>query len=126
MSDDSSNKNHKSSGHSSDTPQGTVLGDNAGVHIPSPNDPDELDMPADFGSFVVSLGTNCMINLGRIEHPDTGQVTRDLVSAKHTIEILEMLQDKTRGNLETEEEKLLDSLLYDLRMAFVQEKRTKN
>lgn len=125
MSDDSSDQN--SNGHSNGEPEGTVLGDNAGVYIPSGDEEgEEVELPADFGSFVVSLGTNCMINLGRIEHPETGQVERDIASAKHTIDILEMLQVKTEGNLDTEEEKLLDSLLYDLRSAFMQEKKAKN
>lgn len=122
MSDDDSNQ--KSNGHSNGGPKGTVLGNNAGVFIPSMDSDDDVsEVQADFGSFIVSLGTSCMIDLGRVEHPETGQVERDLESAKHTIDILKMLQDKTQGNLEAEEEKLLESLLHDLRSAFVVEKK---
>jgi hypothetical protein len=133
MSDDTSET--KSNGHSNGEPEGTVLGGNAGVYIPSrdqdTDDPpaigdEHLEVPADFGSFIVSLGTNCMINLGRVEHPETGGLTKDLTAARHTIDILEMLQDKTAGNLDNEEQKLLESLLYDLRSAFVAEKKAKN
>jgi hypothetical protein len=126
MSDDPSAQKTKSdtNGRTGDSqPEGTILGDNAGVYIPSREDDDPAEMPADFGSFVVSLGTNCMINLGRIEHPETGKTYADLESAMHTIEIIEMLEEKTEGNLDTEEQKLIESLLYDLRTAYVQEKK---
>ena len=96
----------------------TPLGDNQGVYIPQ-DVADEL--PVDFGGFVVSLGTSCMVNLGRVPNPETHQVDKDLGAAKHTIEILKMLKQKTKGNLESGEEKLLDSLLYDVRMAYVAE-----
>src|SRR6056297_2997638 len=121
MSDDPSaqkTKGNTNGGPGNGQPEGTILGDNAGVYIPSREEDDEpMEVPADFGSFVVSLGTNCMINLGRIEHPETGKSYADLESAKHTIEIIEMLEEKTQGNLDTEEQKLIESLLYDLRTA---------
>lgn len=125
MTDDDSST-QKSNGHSNGESSENVLGDNAGVHIPTSDEDaggDPLDLPADFGSFVMSLGTNGLINLGRLEHPETGRTQRDLDSAKHTIEILEMLQEKTAGNLDAEEENLLRSMLYDLRTAFVEEKK---
>lgn len=134
MSDDASES--KSNGNSNGESLGTILGGNAGVYIPSQDDDEQddvsldqfedLDVPADFGSFIVSLGTNCMINLGRVEHPETGGTEKDLTAARHTIEILEMLQEKTAGNLDNEEQKLIESLLYDLRSAFVAEKKAKN
>lgn len=109
-------------------PRETVLGNNAGVHISSLPDEeaDPMDIPADFGSFVVSLGTNCMIHLGHIPHPETNETVRDLSSARHTIDLLEMLREKTRGNLVDEERKLIDSLIYDLKSAYVQETKAKN
>lgn len=106
----------------------TILGDNAGVHIPSKSKKtrDARYVPADFGSFVVSLGTNCMIHLGHIAHPETQQTAKDMASAKHTIDLLEMLREKTEGNLVDEEVKLINSLIYDLKAAYVQEKKAKN
>lgn len=106
----------------------TILGDNAGVHIPSESKRSGVsrDVPADFGSFVVSLATNGMIHLGHIPHPETQQTARDLPSAKHTIDLLQMLRERTEGNLVDEERKLINSLIYDLESAYVQEKKAKN
>jgi serine/threonine protein phosphatase PrpC len=61
--------------------------------------------------------------IGGVPHPETGKTYTDLESAMHTIEIIEMLEEKTEGNLDTEEQKLIESLLYDLRTAYVQEKK---
>lgn len=102
---------------------GTPLGDEAGVYIPPEErddeaDPEESEAPIDFGGFLVSLGTNCMVNLGHVEHPETGQSAVNLPAAKQTIEILKLLEHKTRGNLEPDEEKLLESLLHDTKLAY--------
>ena len=81
---------------------------------------DAAALPAvDFHTFVLSLGSSALLHLGELEHPDTGPVEKDLPLAKHTIDILAMLQDKTKGNLTQAEEKLMDSLLYDLRLRYV-------
>ena len=74
----------------------------------------------DFHTFVLSLGSSALMNLGELERPGAGGAAKDLPMAKHTIDILAMLQDKTRGNLTADEDKLLDSLLYDLRLRFVE------
>jgi hypothetical protein len=76
--------------------------------------------PVDFQTFVISLGSSALLQLGEIEDPTTGKRDKDLVLAKHTIEVLSMLQAKTKGNLTPAEEKLLESLLYDLRLRFVE------
>ena len=104
---------------------GTPLGDEAGVYIPTdePADDGPEEAPIDFGGFIVSLGTSCMVNLGHVEDPETGASHLDLPAAKQTIEILELLEHKTRGNLEPEEEKLLESLLHDTRMAYKKAKK---
>ena len=72
-----------------------------------------------FHTFVLSLGSSALMHLGELEQPGAGATEKDLPLAKHTIDILAMLQGKTRGNLTPEEDKLLDSLLYDLRLRFV-------
>ena len=59
------------------------------------------------------------MQLGEIPHPDTEKKTVNLPMAKQTIDILGVLQDKTRGNLDVEEARLLKELLYDLRMKYV-------
>lgn len=103
---------------------GTPLGDQSGVYIPqdsapSDTDDEETDAPIDFGGFLVSLGTSCMVNLGHVENPETGEKNPvNLPAAKQTIEILKVLKEKTRGNLEPDEEKLLESLLHDTQLAY--------
>jgi Domain of unknown function (DUF1844) len=78
-------------------------------------------LPAvDFHTFVLSLGSSALLHLGELEHPDVGGPQKDLALAKHTIDILVMLEEKTRGNLTPAEEKLIGSLLYDLRLRYVE------
>lgn len=74
----------------------------------------ETDIPPiDFNTFVLSMSTACMSHLGEVEGPDGQQLNLPL--AKQTIEILEMLEAKTAGNLTGEEERLLSQVLGDLR-----------
>jgi hypothetical protein len=76
-----------------------------------------------FTAFVVSLSTQALMHLGEIPDPMTNQLQRDLPAAQHMIDILGMLQDKTRGNLDHDEESLLRSILFDLRMKYVETAR---
>jgi hypothetical protein len=78
----------------------------------------------DFSTFVLSLSTSALFHLGLIPDPQTGQpAERNLPLARQTIDILEILGTKTRGNLDAEEAKLLESLLYEIRMRFVEVSR---
>jgi hypothetical protein len=82
-------------------------------------------LPAvDFHTFVLSLGSSALLHLGELEHPDVGAPQKDLPLAKHTIDILVMLEEKTRGNLTPAEEKLIGSLLYDLRLRYVEAQKS--
>ncbi len=74
-----------------------------------------------FATFVVSLNASALLNLGAIEDPSTGQTNKNLPMAKQTIDILSMLEEKTAGNLTTEETNLLKNILYDLRIIYVKE-----
>jgi hypothetical protein len=76
--------------------------------------------PVDFHTFVLSLGSSALLHLGEIENPNDGVSQKDLPLAKHTIDILVMLEQKTKGNLSTAEERLMESLLYDLRLRYVE------
>jgi hypothetical protein len=76
--------------------------------------------PVDFHTFVLSLGSSALLHLGELEHPDGSEAQPDLPLAKHTIDIIAMLQEKTRGNLSPPEERLIESLLYDLRLRYVE------
>jgi len=75
--------------------------------------------PPTFPSLLVGLATSAFIHLG--ESPEPGQEPSqvDLPAAKHAIDLLGVLKIKTKGNLESEEEALLETLLYDLRLKYV-------
>jgi len=74
-----------------------------------------------FSGFVLSLATTAALHFGDLPDPQTGQKhDPDLEAASRIIDVLAMLQQKTRGNLIAEEERLLDDLLYELRLRFVQ------
>jgi Domain of unknown function (DUF1844) len=73
-----------------------------------------------FANFVLWLGTMAAVQFGDVPDPSTGEaVEPNLGAAREMIEILTMLQQKTKGNLDPMEAKLLDDLLYDLRLRFV-------
>ena len=74
-----------------------------------------------FSTFVVSLNASALLHLGAIEDPTTGQTNKNLSMAKQTIDILKLLEEKTVGNLSSEETNLLKSILYDLRIIYVKE-----
>jgi hypothetical protein len=80
---------------------------------------DPLDDPASFLSLVMSLASNAAANLGMMPHPMTGETGVDLQTAKHWIDVLGMLEQKTRGNLDRQEAVTLENLLADLRMQYV-------
>ena len=83
------------------------------------------DLPkVDFSTFVLSLGTTALYQLGAMPDPASGEsVEADPLVAQQTIDTLEMLRDKTLGNLDDSERQLVDSLLYELRMRFVESTR---
>ena len=72
-----------------------------------------------FSSFVLSLSSAILLHIGEIADPQTGEKKKDLALAKQTIDIITLLQEKTKGNLTDDEQELLEHLLYDLRMRFV-------
>ena len=76
-----------------------------------------------FATFVASLNASALLHLGAIEDPSSGTKNKNLPMAKQTIDILNMLQEKTSGNLSTEEENMLKNILYDLRIMYVKEKQ---
>jgi hypothetical protein len=88
--------------------------------VAGPEAPTAAFPPVDFHTFVLSLGSSALLHLGEIENPNDGVSQKDLPLAKHTIDILAMLEEKTKGNLSTAEEKLMESLLYDLRLRYVE------
>src|SRR5439155_18740373 len=96
---------------------------------PAHRNPDGLNMSKDepralpeidFATFVLSMASSAFLHLGDMPHPDTQKPEPNLSLAKQTIDILGMLQGKTRGNLSRDEEQLLENLLYDLRLRYVE------
>jgi len=84
-----------------------------------PTGQDPLDDPASFISLFMSLASNAAAALGMMPHPVTGESGVDLKSAKHWIDVLGMLERKTAGNLDAQEEQMVEGLLADLRMQYV-------
>ncbi len=80
---------------------------------------DPLDDPASFLSLIMSLASNAAASLGMMPHPVTGETGVDLKTAKHWIDVLGMLEQKTSGNLDPQEAQVLEGLLADLRMQYV-------
>ncbi len=72
-----------------------------------------------FETFVLSLGTATLVALGEVENPVSGKREKDPQVAKHHIDILEMLLQKTQGNLSSHESSLLNEILYTTRMKYV-------
>lgn len=86
-------------------------------------EPPAQDLPTlDFSTFVLSIIGTAYVHLGDAPNPE-GQPERNLPLARQDIDLLGLLQEKTRGNLSGEEERLLDQALYDLRMRFIEVSR---
>ena len=73
-----------------------------------------------FSTFVISLSIQALMHLGEIGNPISGNVETDVPVAKQMIDILAMLRDKTRGNLDPNEDRLMEDILFDLRMKYVE------
>jgi hypothetical protein len=83
----------------------------------------EFQLPEiNFATFIFSLNSSVLLQLGIIEDPETGKKVKNLPLAKQTIDILGMLEEKTKGNLNEDEAAMLKHILYELRMLYVKEK----
>lgn len=84
---------------------------------PGDNDP----LPTiDFATFILSLSHSALMHLGEAPHPETDRVEPNLPLAKQNIDLLGLLEEKTKGNLTGDEERLLAQVLFDLRMRYVE------
>lgn len=81
--------------------------------------------PINFSTFIISLSTQALMLLGEIDDPQTGVAQKDVAVAKQTIDIIGMLDEKCRGNLDEHEERLMKEVLYNLRMRYVEAVRHK-
>jgi hypothetical protein len=90
----------------------------------NPQTPEEDDrmgpaQPIDFTTLIMSLASSALVSMGRVPDPATGTVLKNLVFAQQNIDIIHLLQEKTRGNLSADEERLVEQILYELRMSYI-------
>lgn len=74
----------------------------------------------DFSTFVISLSTQALMHLGEIASPISGKIETDIDVAKQMIDLVGMLREKTRGNMNANEDRLMEGILFDLRMKYVE------
>jgi len=74
--------------------------------------------PPDFTTFIYSLSTTALMQLGEVDNPETKKKDTNYQLAKHTIDLIEMLKEKTENNLTEDEGKLMEGVLYDLRTCY--------
>lgn len=90
---------------------------------PGPVPPTGEATEISFATFMVGLSTQALFHLGEIADPQGGGPQQDLPAAQQLIDIIGMLKEKTRGNLDHDEETLLDAILFELRMKYVERAR---
>lgn len=96
----------------------TVKETGAAGDIP-PGQEDSARPPIDFPSYILSYYTQGLVLMGEVPNPYTNKKEEDVEAARHTIDILSMLEQKTKGNLSNDEQQLLEGVLYELRMKFM-------
>ncbi len=80
----------------------------------------EKELPIlDFSTFILSLSTSALMNMGLVENPVTKKTEKEMPVAKQTIDLIELLKDKTKGNLSDDEAQLMDGVLHELRLWYV-------
>ena len=83
---------------------------------------DEKNIPlpeVTFSTFVLSVASAALVYLGEVPEPETGEMKENMSAAKHNIDLLAMLKEKTENNLDADENRLLEGVLYELRMKYV-------
>jgi hypothetical protein len=109
------------SSHGAETPTGAANDPRAGAAAGAAEDlPEDLT----FSSFVIGLASQAFVYLGAVPDPQSGAVRKDLLQAKAMIDILSMLSEKTAGNLDEHESRMMEEMLYELRMHYVRERRS--
>ena len=82
--------------------------------------PEEGSFPVNFSSFILSLATSALIHLGEEANPATGEKSLQLPMARQVIDLISLLEEKTKGNLTEDESSLVSQLLFTLRMKYVE------
>lgn len=76
-----------------------------------------------FSTFILSLASSALVQLGEVPNPETGALEEDLALAKHSIDVLTMLAEKTKGCLDSDEARLMEEILYEVRMKYVMKQK---
>ncbi|MGD2269210.1 MAG: DUF1844 domain-containing protein [Desulfobacterales bacterium] len=121
------NRDQKDEAEKKETPEETpadqATAQESAETAPPEDDETEPPLPEiNFSTFVFSLNASALVHLGAIEDPASKGKVKNLSMAKQTIDILSMLEEKTKGNLNKDEENIIKNILYDLRIAYVREK----
>lgn len=104
-------------------PEGAAPEEPPAAERQAPPQPESTPLPQiNFPTFIASLNASALVHIGVIEDPVSGKAEKNLPMAKQTIDLLSMLQQKTAGNLTPDEDGMLKSILYDLRILYVKEK----
>ena len=88
-----------------------------------PQAPAEAPAESEFLGFISTLAMQTLLALGEVPHPETGEPHGDLPQARYLIDILQLLSEKTKGNLTTQEENELKNLVYELKMKYVRKEQ---
>ena len=83
----------------------------------------DRELPVSFSSFIISMAGSAMVQLGEAPDPMTGARKANLQIARNTIDLLGIFQEKTKGNLDEEEQRLLESVLYECRSKFIEKSK---
>lgn len=105
-------KEAASKSKTTDTAEAGAVQRPAGEDVPLP--------PASFEGLLTMLATEAFLALGHVPHPVTGKATVHRHQAKYVIDLIDVLREKTRGNLTDAEQQLMENLLHQLRLAFVE------
>lgn len=103
--------------------EGDAEGEASSKTIGDGPSPQEETFPVNFASFILSLATSALIHLGEEANPATGQTSVQLSQARQAIDLIALLEGKTKGNLTKEEEGLISQILFTLRMKFVEREK---
>jgi len=109
LNDSSSGSKNDSTGKSGDSKNDSAT--KSGGHTTMPQ--------VSFSTFILSLYSSALVQLGEVPDLDTGSVSQNLEIARHSIDIISMLFEKTRNNLDADEMRLIEDLLYELRMKYI-------
>ena len=96
----------------------------ATARAPAPGPREAEAAEINFETFLVGLSTQALVHLGEIPDPHNADSAQDLAAAQQIIDIIGLLKDKTRGNLDRNEQSLIDAILFELRMKYVERART--